>query len=407
AALYAGATVMTELVGWDQVWQFSLAVWVIGSVAGLYTVLGGLRSVLWVDLLQVGLLLVGGAVTFFVSLNAAGGWSDVLPIFDADGRSMWSVVQPWTHPFGWLPLLTGAVILGVHGHCTDHDYVQRVLAARSLYHSKMGALFAAFLKLIALFVIAAPGVIAAKLLPDLAHPDQAYARLVATHVPPGFAGLVLAGLLAAVLGTVAAGLSASASLITFDFVQRLAPRSSELTRVRVGRGVMVTVLIVCGLLAPRIRHFDSVFFYLVQLSSLLAPPVFVCVVAGVVTTRASARAATATLVGGFTLSGISFVMLRQEAWVAPLPHFFSNPLNCCFILTLLCAGLMTAFSWIFPKARSADGLLDSELSTRKQNIALTAKEARVYRCTLIVLTGLGIALVWIFSPWGVASPRMP
>lgn len=406
-ALYAGATVMTELIGWDQTWQFGLAVWVIGSAAGLYTVLGGLRSVLWVDLLQVGLLLVGGTVTFLVSLHAAGGWSEVLPTYDEEGRSMWSVVQPRMHPFGWLPLLTGAIVLGVHSHCTDHDYVQRVLAARSLYHSKMGALFAAFLKLIALFVIAAPGVIAAKLLPGLVHPDQAYARLVSTYVPPGLAGLVLAGLLAAVLGTVAAGLSASASLITFDFVQRLAPRWNELKRVRVGRGVMITVLLVCGSLAPRIRHFESVFLYLVQLSSLLAPPVFVCVVAGVFTKRASARAAMVTLVGGFILSGIIFGVLTQETWMAQLPRYFSNPLNCCFVLTLLCAGLMTASGWIFPETRSADSLLEEQQSLlRKQRMALTGREARVYRFTTVVLTGLGIALVWLFSPWGVASPRM-
>ncbi len=115
-------------------------------------------------------------------------------------------------------MITGALILGVHSHCTDHDYVQRALAARSVFHSKMGALFAAFLKVLALFIIAAPGVIAAKLLPGLAHPDQDYARLVSTYVPPGLAGVVLAGLLAAILGTVAAGLSASSSMVSYDFV---------------------------------------------------------------------------------------------------------------------------------------------------------------------------------------------
>ena len=71
--------------------------------------------------------------------------------------SLWTVVLPWDHAFGWLPMITGGLVLAVHGHCTDHDYVQRALAARSVYHSKMGAVFAAFLKILALFIIAAPG----------------------------------------------------------------------------------------------------------------------------------------------------------------------------------------------------------------------------------------------------------
>jgi len=165
ADLYAGATILSDLLEWSSALHFNGAVAAIALAAGTYTIFGGLRSILWTDLLQAALLITGGAVTFCVALNAAGGWSAVLPTYDRSGNSMWSVVQPWHHPFGWLPLLTGAVILGVHGHCTDHDYVQRALAARSVFHSKMGALFTAFLKLIALFIVAAPGVIAAKLLP--------------------------------------------------------------------------------------------------------------------------------------------------------------------------------------------------------------------------------------------------
>ena len=137
-ALYAGATVLTGLMGWEGTTQFNLAVGVIAAAAGTYTIFGGLRSVLWTDLLQATLLVGGGVVTFLVSLAAVGGWTGVLSTYDARGNSLWSVVQPWDHPFGWLPMVTGALILGVHGHCTDHDYVQRALAARSLFHAKMG-----------------------------------------------------------------------------------------------------------------------------------------------------------------------------------------------------------------------------------------------------------------------------
>jgi len=402
-ALYAGGTVLSDLLGWTSPMQFNGAVVVIALAAGTYTVLGGLRSVLWTDLLQSSLLVLGGAVTFGVCLSAAGGWSAVLPTYNQAGNSMWSVVLPWDHAFGWLPMITGALILGVHGHCTDHDYVQRALAARSVFHSKMGALFAAFLKIIALFIIAAPGVLAAKLLPGLAHPDQAYARLVANFVPPGLAGLVLAGLLAAILGTVAAGLSASASMVSYDFVLRFAPKLSDTARVRLGRGIMVGVLILCTVLAPGIRQFKGVFGYLVQLWSLLAPPVFVCVVAGIFTRRASTRGATATLVTGVVLGALTFWALDTPEVVARLPRYLRTALNCGFVITLVCATVMTLFS--LSHKGDAHSSEVASIRTAAAAASMTPAERRRYHVTLAVLTVVWLIVVVLFSPWGLAAAK--
>ncbi len=401
-ALYAGATVLTALFGWDGGLQFNLAVGALALAAGAYTVLGGLRSVLWTDLFQAALLIVGGAVTFFVTLHAAGGWTAVLATHDAAGRSMWSVVQPWDHAFGWLPLITGAMILGVHGHCTDHDYVQRALAARNIYHSKMGALFAAFLKMVALFIIAAPGVIAAKLLPGLAHADEAYARLVSTYVPPGLAGLVLAGLIAAILGNVSSGLSASASMVSFDFVARFVPDLSDKSRVRLGRGIMAVLLLLCALLAPSIRQFKSVFGYLVQLWSLLAPPVFVCVVAGIFTRRASARGARATLVTGMTLGAITFWALRSPEVTAQMPVYLRSPLNCGFVITLICSAVMALFSVGATDPGHSDEV--ARIRTDATREGMSPGERRKYHFTLLALAVLWLVIVITFSPWGLAPP---
>ncbi len=401
-ALYAGATVLSDLLGWNSAVQFNLAVAVIAGAAGTYTILGGLRSVLWTDLLQAGLLILGGATTLVLSLSAAGGWAAVLPTYNADGRSLWSVVQPWDHAFGWLPLITGALILGVHSHCTDHDYVQRALAARSVFHSKMGALFAAFLKVLALFIIAAPGVIAAKLLPGLAHPDQAYARLVSTYVPPGLAGLVLAGLLAAILGTVAAGLSASSSMVSYDFVLRFAPKLTEPARVRLGRGLMLGVLLLCAVLAPGIRQFKGVFTYLVQLWSLLAPPVFVCVVAGVFTQRATARGAAATLVTGTMLGALTFWALGTPAVVEQLPRYLRSALNCGFVITLVCAGVMTVVSVGSKPDAAAAALAGAQRAAAKP---MTSHERRLYQIVLLALAVVWLAVTITFSPFGLAASR--
>lgn len=402
-ALYAGATVLTSLVGDGGDALFHIAVFGIAAAAGTYAILGGLRSVLWTDLLQATLLLIGGSVTLVVSVGAAGGWSSVLPTYDASGGSLWNIVQPWDHAFGWLPLLTGAMILGVHGHCTDHDYVQRALAAKSLFHSKMGAIFAAFLKVAALFIIAAPGVIAARLLPNLAHPDQAYAQLVTTYLPVGLKGLVLASLLAAILGTVAAGLSAAASMLTFDFAGRALPNLSDRARVRLGRGLMVGILLLCALLAPGIREFKGVFVYLVQLWSLLAPPVFVCVVAGIFTTTATSRGATATLAVGSALGAVAFWALGAREVSAALPRYLQSPLNCGFVITVICALVMYMMSRTDP----ARGLRATEAWRPGQSsvASMTPAQRRVYHTSLAALAFVWLLVLYLFSPWGIATDR--
>jgi SSS family solute:Na+ symporter len=399
SALYAGATVLTDLMGMSSPLQFNLAVAAIAVAAGTYTIFGGLRSVLWTDLLQTSLLILGGAITFLLTLSAAGGWAAVLPTTGTAGNSLWTVVLPWDHAFGWLPMITGGLVLAVHGHCTDHDYVQRALAARSVYHSKMGAVFAAFLKILALFIIAAPGVIAAKLIPGLAQADQVYARLVSTYVPPGLAGLVLAGLLAAILGTVAAGLSAAASMVSYDFVLRFAPKLSEPARVRMGRGIMVLVLVLCAVLAPGIKQFKGVYGYLVQIWSLLAPPVFVCVVAGIFTRRATPRGAVATLTVGTVLGAITFWALGQPDIVAQLPRYLRSALNCGFVIMLICATTMALVSRSGGANPGANEVAD--LTAAAAANSMTPAERRIYRLTLATLGFLWLTVVVTFSPWGL------
>lgn len=402
-ALYAGATVLNELVGWHTPLQFHTAVIVIALAAGLTTIVGGLRSVLWMDLLLAALLIAGGAVTLTISMQHAGGLNAILPTYDAAGGSLWSVLQPWHREFGWLPLATGAVILGVHGHCTDQDYVQRALAARSVFHSKMGALFAAFLKVLALFIIAAPGVVAAKLMPGLAHPDEAYARLVTTYVPAGLAGIVFAGLFSSILGSVSAGLSASSSLVMYDFALRLAPGLTDRARVRLGRVVMAVLLTGCVLLAPGIRQFQGVYSYIVRLGAALGPAVFVCVVAGIFTRRASGRGATATLVVG-TVFGIAVFWLQGTPEIAAeLPRYLRSSLNTSFLNTLLCALVMTVTS------QGEAGRAQAEaVAAQRRVVALPTmlpRERRIYLLTLGALAALWLVVLVTFSPWGVAKSR--
>lgn len=398
-ALYAGATVINDLLGWTSAFHFNVAVVAIAVAAGLYTVLGGLRSILWVDLMQATLLVLGGALTLVLAVQAAGGVGAVLALPEGATENPWSIIKPWTHAFGWLPLITGATILGVHGHCTDHDYVQRALSAKSLFHSKMGAVFAGFLKVLALFIIAAPGVVAAKLIPGLAHPDQAYTRLITEYVPTGFVGLVMAGLLAAILGTVAAGLSASSAMLVFDFVGKWRPKMTEDRKVRMGRIVMVTILVVCTLLAPSIKNFQGVFGYLVRIWSLLAPPVFICVVFGIFSARATSRGAVATLTTGAILGAFAFWMLGRPDILDTLPVYFRSSLNLGVVITVVCAAVM----WCLRSAEAVPEVAAIRATSHSDDPGMTVGEQRLYRVSLMTLLVLIVAVVWLLSPWGVAA----
>lgn len=400
-ALYAGATVINDLLGWSTALQFNIAVVAIALAAGLYTITGGLRSILWVDLMQATLLVMGGAMTLVLAVKAAGGVEAVLALPEGATENPWSIIKPWSHAFGWLPLITGATILGVHGHCTDHDYVQRALAAKNLFHSKMGAVFAGFLKVLALFIIAAPGVVAGKLLPGLDHPDQAYTRLITEYVPSGFVGLVMAGLLAAILGTVAAGLSASSAMLVFDFVGRWRPSLPEEKKVRLGRIVMVGILVFCTVMAPSIQSFQGVFGYLVRIWSLLAPPVFVCVVFGIFSQRATSRGAVATLTTGSILGAVAFWLLGQPELLEQLPVYFRSSLNLGVVITVVCAIVMWSQRASSPVPQAAAIRATEEGGAA--HLEMTAGQRLCFRGTLGLLLVVIVAVVWLLSPWGLAG----
>ena len=189
AALYAGALVLTHLLGWDEMRNAGSS---IGRyppnriAAGTYTLLGGLKAVIYCDFVQMLVLMLGGALLLYFGIGELGGIKTVLAnSFDGEGQPMWSLYRPWDHPYGWLPMLTGGLVLGVHGHCTDHDYIQRALSAGSLYHAKTGP--SSRSENPALFFIAAPGVVAAQLFQgqEPIARDNAYVSLLTEVMPVG------------------------------------------------------------------------------------------------------------------------------------------------------------------------------------------------------------------------------
>jgi len=407
AALYAGALVLTHLLGWDQLanaeFLYWAAIFLIGIAAGTYTLMGGLKAVIYCDFVQMVVLMLGGAMLLFFGIRELGGVEAVfVGNVDESGRSMWSLFRPWDHSFGWLPMLTGGLVLGIHGHCTDHDYIQRALSAGSLYHAKMGALFAGVLKTLALLFIAAPGVVAAQLFQgqEIIVRDNAYVSLLTEVMPMGLLGLCLAGLLAAIMSSVDSGLCACGSLLTYDFFAKIKQGTTDKELLKDGRVIMVVLLVLCMLIAPFIRNFQGLFNYLLAVWAFLAPGVFVTVVFGLFYKRSTEKAAFWTLVIGVVLGLFSFSLLNFplfSEFKSHLPPFFQNNLNLSPWVTIACAlnmYLMSKYGY-----RDTDDEARARIvAVEGQNLTMTPEETQKYRRFLYGLGCFIAFMLLFFSP---------
>ncbi|MHC4115657.1 MAG: sodium:solute symporter family transporter, partial [Planctomycetota bacterium] len=217
-SLYAGSLVMQKLLGMDSAFSFYVFMVLLGVTATVYTFLGGLKAVVITDFIQNIVLILGGLFTLGFGLyyaskmpdGLAGLWSLKEVAATGEVFSKWSMFRPAGHrDIPTLGIILGGIITAQGVHCFSHEYVQRGLGAKNIYHAKMGSLLGCCFKVLAIFIIGAPGVIAAYLLQDQGvMPDQSFVVLVIKVLPVGVAGLVLAGLIAAIMSTVDSDLCA-------------------------------------------------------------------------------------------------------------------------------------------------------------------------------------------------------
>ena len=413
AALYAGANVLTHLLGWDVGPNanalFWLAVFLMGIAAGTYTLLGGLKAVMFLNFVEMIVLVLGGVLLLVFGIAEVGGFRELVSFTAADGRSMWSLALPWDHKFGWLPMLTGTFILGVHGHCTDQDYVQRALSAGNVYHAKMGALFGGLLKILALFIIAAPGVIAGKLvsmgLMTVPEGDSAYVAMLTHVMPVGLLGVCLAGLLAAIMSSVDSGLCGCGSLLAYDFFGKIFKNLDDKKMLVLGRVVMFVLIVSCMFIAPFIRHWEGLFNYLLNVWALLAPPVFVCVICGLFYPRANSKGAFVTLVVGCLLGLAAFAILNfpvLENVRLSLPVYLQNKLNVGFVNTIICAIVMFVVS--SSTVHTEEDKQKAEYVRQSREVMPMSKDEKFkYRSFLTALIVIWVAVLIFFSPLGIGK----
>ncbi len=364
--VYAGAVIFRTLLP-DTFGSPDAAFWV-GAVStvlltGLYTVAGGLRAVLYTDSVQALVLILGSAAITWFGLGQLGGWSE-LREFAATSVADYALWRPLSDPeFPWLGILIASPIVGVWYWCTDQYIVQRTLAAKNLQAARRGALWGAFLKVWPVFIFLIPGLIGAALhergllqIPlDAAGGlagDQVFPAMVVSLLPAGLRGLVVAGLLAALMSSLSSLFNSTATLFTVDIYEKLRPGASEQQIVTTGR-VATGVVIVLGLLwipvMPAISE-GGLYQYLQNVQSYLAPPITAVFLLGIFNSRVNARGAlwgmTAGFVLGMTKLGSQAIFgsgkIESPTLLAAIADF--NFLYFSGVLFLICLAIMIGVS---------------------------------------------------------------
>jgi solute:Na+ symporter, SSS family len=336
--IYAGDVVVRTLLGIDSVNIFGLRVDVFWAIAlglafttGLYTVLGGLRVIMYTAVLQAPVLIAGSVCILYSGLSALGhgslaaGWHATVAAAGANIH----LIRPLADPdFSWAAVLPGSAIIGFWYWCTDQYIVQRVLAGRNQQQSRRGTILAAFLKLTPVFIFLVPGMIAFALTnaPGIGFKtsgDAAYTSLVAQILPHGLRGMVACSMIVALMASLASKFNASATLFTMDFFREWYPNASGKTEVVVGRiaTAVIVVMGICWVLVIKSLHSD-LYVYLQSVQGYLSPAISVLFLLGVFWKRATAPAAlwafSVGVVGGFARLGADLVMRNDGATVTSL-----------------------------------------------------------------------------------------
>ena len=319
--VYAGGIVFKEVFGIQSIWGIDFF-WIsaIGLVllTAVYTVIGGMKSVLYTSILQTPILLLGSVIILVLGLKAVGGWHEMLSITSAVkvnnyGDTMTNLIRSNKDPqYPWLGVFIGSAVIGFWYWCTDQFIVQRVLSGKNEREARRGAIFGAYLKLTPVFLFLIPGMIAFALAKKgviinghpftLSSSDAAFPTLVSELLPAGVKGLVVCGILAALMSSLASLFNSSAMLFTIDFYKKFRPNASEGKLLSVGR-IATVVIVVLGILwIPIMRSIGHVLYnYLQDVQSVLAPGIAAAFLLGILSKRPTPKGGMWGMIAGFVI----------------------------------------------------------------------------------------------------------
>mgnify|MGYP001416563599 CR=1 FL=1 len=282
---------------------------IIILITGLYSVTGGVNAVMRTQLFQGIVLILGAVILSAFGLNAVGGFTGLEQKLPADFFNMF---KPITDPdFPWTGILFGAPIIAFWYWCTDQYIVQRLFSAKSINDARRGTLLAAFLKILPIFILVLPGLIAAALYPEI-NGDEAYSALVAGDLlPTGLKGIVVAGLLAAIMSSLAGAFNSTAVLFTNDFYKIRNPQANERKLVLVGRLSTTAVVVAAIIIVPFVKLISSqVYLFLQSVQAFVSPPITAVFLFGLFSKKINSRTAFITLIVGESI-GISRLLLEM------------------------------------------------------------------------------------------------
>lgn len=313
-SLYAGAVVFETFFGID----ILVSILVISIVTTIYTVLGGLKAVVVTETIQSVILIIGAiTLTGFALYALSDAGINTLAELKANlkpGQLTMMHSKESLAALGgdtgltWYACLLGYPILGLWYWCSDQTIVQRVLGAKTKRDAQTGPIFAGFLKILPVFILVFPGVIAYVLFKDIigTNANMALPVMINQLLPVGLKGLMAATLLAALMSTIAAALNSSATLIAVDIVQRVKPAISDQQQIRIGRYAAVLVMLLAMAWSTQGDKFSSIFEAINKIASAIAPPVAVVFLFGVFSKKGTRQAAFITLTTGLFLGITSF-----------------------------------------------------------------------------------------------------
>ncbi len=430
--VYAGALVFKTLLP-DTFGSPDNAFWV-GAFAtvvltGIYTVLGGLRAVVYTEVAQTVLLLLGSAFITYFGLQALGGWGELQRVAseNAESFALWRPLTqegvPWwkNGDFPWLGILIASPVVGIWYWCTDQYIVQRTLAAKSLTDARRGALWGGFLKVWPVLIFLVPGLIGWALhqkgllsIPAKADGgeaidgDMVFPTLVADLLPVGLRGLVVGGLLSALMSSLASLFNSCATLFTIDIYQKLRPGKSQKELLRVGR-IATGVVVACGIVWIPIMNAmagGGIYKYLQTVQGYLAPPITAVFLLGLFWHRVNARGAYAGLLVGFAL-GLGKLTIEAVHGSSPFEAgsalanvadfnflYYSGALMLVSMLVILAASLTAPA----PEPEAITGLTFASL-TEDDRAEIRASWNGADVALTVVVLGLVVGMYAYFSFW--------
>lgn len=392
-SLYAGAKIF------EQFFQIRVE-WCILFIAGItafYTVIGGLKAVVVTESIQSCLLLFGAILVTVLALFALP--SKGITSFAEFQMHLKPQQLSMLHASGdlsWYAVLLGYPVLGVWYWCADQTIVQRVLAARSQADAQLGPLFAGFIKILPVFTMVLPGVLAYVLFRDkiAEQPDQTLAVLIQELVPSGLRGLIAAGLLAALMSTVAGALNSTATLVSIDIVKKMRPATADAQLIMIGRITASVVMVLAILWSTQGEKFGGIFKGLNAMIACLAPPITTVFVWGVFWKRGTAHASLLTLVMGFFIGCVVFLLDFPSFGLQLFTKRFGIPFmlqawwlfcvcSVVYVITSLCTpppaqAQVKDLCWEFPSASSPLERVTAAPAARRWALILTVVMLTLY-----------------------------